>query len=648
MVSFGRFAAWAAEHRSAPTCCAAPGGGALGEALETRIVLNSQVAIWFEQAVYEFDVPIGTPAGTPLGSVTASVSVPGTYVYFSGGTGPFQLNWDGLLTVSSQVYGSEGEVITFTAWADTMEGPAAQSTVQITLTESVFAPVQFTQPLYQFTVPLGTPAHTFIGDVAITGGEYPWISGYHSLFAVNSTADPRSAQVMTTADVYGNVGDTISFQVTAGDMFTSASATVEITYTPGVTHLPEFLSHDGRPQPEISADWYEFNAQTLGTLAAFDLDYMDPLTFFGTGSFIVQQFDMLTYHPTGNPFTVLPDGSVEMYGPQVLIPGALYQFTAYVSDEANFDPTNPDMTRTDSAVVRVQFVNTPPMVQDEGPYESVGGDVIWIPVQDLLQNDYDLETSIDEDSFQITETSELRVKKIGQQILVWPRNEVGFSAQPIIYLLPYSVADTHGARSTGNITIRVLPAPLKQAWLATINRVEAEHVGYMYYTEMHLAVFFTILRNNAAENATYGFGVLSGANAVYSPFWNHVTVDNAATSLNPATVIHETVHIVDDYNNWYLSDYGTHHYQFAERLAWTGEHFVSDPYLLRRLQALESLLMHSEHISIMEITAKWDNVVSGWEQFPLANDYTYPWNTAPIGVAGVSDLFGKCGVRGLS
>jgi hypothetical protein len=372
-------------------------GGALGEALETRIVLNSQVAIWFEQAVYEFDVPIGTQSGVPIGSVTASVSVPGTYVYFSGGTGPFQLNWDGVLTASSQVSGSVGEVITFTAWADTMEGPSAQSTVQITLTESVFAPVQFTQPLYQFTVPLGTPAHTLIGDVAITGGEYPWISGYHSLFAVNSTADPRSAQVMTTADVSGNVGDTISFQVTAGDMFTSASATVEITYTPGVDHLPEFLSHDNVAPSVISRDYYHFNLATLGTLSAFDVDYMDPLTFFADSYVVIHGDGDPAIGP--NPFTVFPDDRIDILGPCVFTLGTTYEFWAYVTDEADVDLSNPDMSRTDSTLVVLKpdlfirlLVDQPGAGGDRDTFEgSLWGDDrdsghAWGEIRDNLGN----------------------------------------------------------------------------------------------------------------------------------------------------------------------------------------------------------------------------------------------------------------------
>lgn len=639
------------EHQAAAIWAELAGGGQLRqvEVCEQRVLLTSQVPLTFDQALYEFHVPIGTASGQTVGSVHATPATQGDYVWYSSNSGQFSVSGSGSVTTMSMVTGNVGEIIPFTVWAGTMSGGSATAQVNVILDPSPSGNVQFTQSTYEFDAVIGTPANTVIGSVAVTGGLSPFITGGSGNFALSSGSDMWHANLMATSVVTGQAGEHIIFQISAGDMMihgTGATATVDIRLLPGPNSKPEFYSDDGIFPPTTSDDSYDLGAcnissSTFGVIYGMDLE-TDPLTYFleQNATIYVNGDPMFD----SNPFQVDPAGIVTLNPTATLIPGATYQFTAYVSDEQGIDLANPDMSRTDSTTVRIAIINNPPHVGDDGPYESRAGDVVRIPIIELLQNDWDAESSIDPASFQAQLSQELYVKRIGDELLVWPKVPPTLSAPPTTLSFTYTVADTEGLQAAGNVTVEVTPGTLKEAWMATINTVEAKHLGYRYYYAMQLQLFFTILRNNA-DFASYQMGSTPGANAVYSPSSNTVTVASDTTSLNWATVIHESVHIVDDFSGWYLSDSGaTWYLSNAESLAYCSENLFNALPVLASFE--DSVFSGGTPPAASAVISKWDLVVVFWNDLAIST-YTYPYGTFPIGASGWTDFYSKFGIRGL-
>lgn len=299
---------------------------------------------------------------------------------------------------------------------------------------------------------------------------------------------------------------------------------------------------------------------------------------------------------------------------------------------------------SDTAIIGVDVTNEAPVPQEDGLYESNSGDVVSVSISDLLQNDSDLEEPVTPSMFALGSAGSLTINQIGGQLLITPPMPK-LGDNPTLYDFTYTVTDSVGAVGTARVTIQVTAPTLRDAWLATINREEAVHKGYRYYTTLNLPVAFTILRNNA-NLANYEFGSTGSADAVYDASSNTVTVPIGTTTINPGTVIHESVHVVDAMSNWYLPYFPFGSLNDAERLGWAGQHFLTSS--SKRLSSLRDFEDANLNTPTPPVGAGqmsgWEHVVVDWADM---TDTYFAWgSSAPVGVAGFADFFAKFGITG--
>lgn len=324
-------------------------------------------------------------------------------------------------------------------------------------------------------------------------------------------------------------------------------------------------------------------------------------------------------------------------------PNPLYVGPDSFTFTANDGLTNGASEQT--ITVQLSISNAAPTLDFDGYYDSIGGDVIRLRIQDLIQNDSDVDEPIIPASFNIAELQNgTTVRRIGDELIILPPQPSHLA--PIQqYHLTYTLTDSTGAVGTGTIGVQVFGNSLKDLWLATLNREEAQHIGYKYYAAMGLQSFFATLRANAdgLDGSAYIVGS-PGGSPTYSPYYNTVTVPSDI-ALSPSTVIHESVHIVDDNNEWYLSDFVTQpNIDEAERLAWAAEQLFTTP--LAALRTFENQVFSGPH-SRESVNQKWDIVLLQWWYLYQA-EYTSPiLGQRLIGSYGWADLFGKFGLSGL-
>ena len=287
----------------------------------------------------------------------------------------------------------------------------------------------------------------------------------------------------------------------------------------------------------------------------------------------------------------------------------------------------------------------------DGDYNSFGGDVVRVAISTLLSNDTDTvpRATIDPTTFVIANAGQMTIRRVGTDLLIIPPMP-NIGDPPKRYTFTYSVSDTAGNTGTGTVGIFVFGNTLQQCWIATINREEAKSIGYIFYDELGLAAVYAQYRAAAAA-VTFGFGNLgtgaTAANASYSPYNNTVTVNNGTTTLDPTTVIHETTHIIDDNNNWYLSDTGvTYNLSKAESLGWASQNFLlgsSAP--LMQLRLFEDRTFGAVPPAPGQINVR--SIYSAWSTLPNCT-YTVLGADYPIGNAGWQDFRTKLGFNGIS
>lgn len=319
--------------------------------------------------------------------------------------------------------------------------------------------------------------------------------------------------------------------------------------------------------------------------------------------------------------------------------------------DITFDVSATDTLDAQSNVIHVTIhvTNSAPTPGDDGDFYAYAGDVVRVSIATLLSNDTDSDDPIVPASFTFTHpltSSGFTVRRVEDDLIILvPPAPIG--SAPELFSFTYTVADPIGVTGTGTVRILRTTGDLKQLWMAALNRAEAAHFGYRYYAALGLPAVFAKLRQSA-DGASYQVGSTGSANATYSPYYNTVTVPTGTTTLPENTVIHETVHIVDDDNDWYLSDYafGTDIVN-AERLAWAGQHFlVPDSTALSALRSFE----HDVLDGGAPLGTRWGGVLGRWSGLASAT-YKYPGaplEGVPIGDSGFGDLFAKMGISGLS
>jgi hypothetical protein len=124
-----------------------------------------------------------------------------------------------------------------------------------------------------------------------------------------------------------------------------------------------------------------------------------------------------------------------------------------------------------------------------------------------------------------------------------------------------------GQRIVGELVFTVL-SPLKAAWISRIRKEKLQHRDYLYYEPSGIKALFATLEARA-KSLSFGpnYNVFN-ATAAYESVTGTVLVNNVAQTA-PLTAVHETVHAVDDVNDWYITGYTTNgELEKAEALAY--------------------------------------------------------------------------------
>lgn len=126
---------------------------------------------------------------------------------------------------------------------------------------------------------------------------------------------------------------------------------------------------------------------------------------------------------------------------------------------------------------------------------------------------------------------------------------------------------------------------------------------------------------NSDPNALANYGFMADAIGV-----NDVeNVENGIT-----TIIHESVHALDDARNWPRNAFPTHfQIDAVEAIAWTAQHLL-DPKgrVVKPLRDFEDLLKASNPDSTA-VELQWKSVVQGFHLFTGLN-VTRPWGDRPV------------------
>ncbi|MDP1799489.1 MAG: Ig-like domain-containing protein [Planctomycetaceae bacterium] len=462
--------------------------------------------------------------------------------------------------------------------------------------------------------------------------------------------------------------DETSVQLVVGDDPTHGTVTMgggNVTYTPDAGYVGndsftlKYVDGDGEESDEVDVQMQVTNSGPYLTALT---DFYTPLVaqFSGAHDQVIVQSDswlMITDEESDSPtLSIIDDvtnGTLDFVattGAFTYMPDPLFvgqdSFTFTASDGLTNGASGQTIT------VMLNITNSPPnLASDE--FMSRGGAILRVPISELLSNDTDIDDSIDLATFQLGPTGNLRVERDGDVLVITPQMP-NIGDPPRLEEFTYQITDGPGAVGVGTVGIITVPGTLKEMWMATLDREAARHAGYRYFGAMGLDGFFATLRSNA-DTADYVLGAAGSGDAVYSPFSNTVTIPAGTTSLRTDTVIHESVHIVDDNNGWYLSDSGvTLFIDQAERLGWAAQELISSN-ALSTLRSFEDAILDGNPHPVSEVGTRWDRVVQAWDDLPNST-YTVVFGnpnvvqipvTNAIGEFGWLDLFQKFGIANL-
>jgi hypothetical protein len=143
-----------------------------------------------------------------------------------------------------------------------------------------------------------------------------------------------------------------------------------------------------------------------------------------------------------------------------------------------------------------------------------------------------------------------------------------------------NAANGPAERIVGELSFTMLN-PLRTAWITRIRKEKLKHRDYLYYEPSGMKTFFAVLETQA-RSLNFGPQLNPfGPQAAYSPVLDMVLV-NKIVQTDPLTAVHETVHAVDDKNDWYLDAWTTDaELEKAEALAYAVEAILENTFQLR-------------------------------------------------------------------
>ena len=171
----------------------------------------------------------------------------------------------------------------------------------------------------------------------------------------------------------------------------------------------------------------------------------------------------------------------------------------------------------------------------------------------------------------------------------------------------------------------------KAIWLCRLEEEKKAHAGTIYNEVFGVTAFFGDLIATV-NNVSFGRNSDPNALAIYDFVSNRIGVNDAENIEDGiTTIIHESVHALDDARNWTppLRPVLPDQVDAVEAIAWTAQHLLNpEGRVVKRLRDFEDLLKASNPDSTA-VEFEWKVVVQGFHSF---TDLTVsrPWGDRPV------------------
>lgn len=171
----------------------------------------------------------------------------------------------------------------------------------------------------------------------------------------------------------------------------------------------------------------------------------------------------------------------------------------------------------------------------------------------------------------------------------------------------------------------------KAIWLCRLEEEKKAHAGTIYNDVFGVTAFFDELIATV-KNVNFGRNSDPNAQAVYGFMSDTIGVNDAENVEGGiTTIIHESVHALDDARNWPppLGPVLPKHFDTVEAIAWTAQHLLNRQGSLMLLRNFEDSLLASNPDSIA-IESQWKLVVQHFQLFTDDKVVGRPWGNRSL------------------